>query len=216
MPRPALLPLVLLLGCAPVDDDKEALATRCDETRSPLGALDAASPLGVSGADAVALAGGTFTGVLEWETGSESALTLTVAPAETATFVESRPSSDGSIGTEEAAACASRVEVDVTVTLRTDDGLLDEVLEGTIAAYDATQATFWHDLSSPRGQVDLEDYAEDGATDIDARLDIVFGELTIDGDLEGTATYEDPDCEGDDCAVSASSFDVAEFELTRP
>ncbi|PRQ06596.1 hypothetical protein [Enhygromyxa salina] len=124
--------------------------------------------------------------------------------------VESVPS-DGS-----AATCVSRVELDVTLRLLSEDGYFDSELAAVLVAQIGEEG-----LEAPTVVREVEDLAELGSVKLDAvkpadpsalvyAVNFVFSTEGATGELGGVASYEEPGVDGD-TIVSAHVFKLFAF-----
>ena len=141
-------------GASLDDNDAEPSGSECDETVTVLDDLAAATSVGVAPqalADAVALPGDSVS--WSWAdpgmpaptefvittnaTPGETALTVSVASVGEARFVDSEPAEppNGQDSPSIYVECNDRVELDVTLAVATDDGMLAESAQGATLLY---------------------------------------------------------------------------------
>lgn len=146
-----LLSLPLGLACGDKDDDtggNEYWSPHCDVTETAL-AFDEVSPLGFSAAELATGIGSALSADLSWSAGGSTPLSLGLAWASDAVFVdlEEAPVPDGvtdvpAIGV----ICDDYLEVGATLSLDSDDGLLAESLSIDLQALQVDAATFSADV----------------------------------------------------------------------
>ena len=174
----------------------------CRDTRTPL-ELDEPSPLGFSPEDVLALAEGAHEVTLTYDPGQKG--TFHITPASTtanltmvverqgeAAFVESWPGPYSCYPPDSEEICPERVEVEVTVALRTDDGAFDERLPALLVAESPVvesptevRLTAPVDLGSLEGSfaVSAVDFEPSEATD--TTLQAAFGPGIFVGSVTG-------------------------------
>jgi hypothetical protein len=213
----ALSGLAGLTGCGDRDSDVVEMPY-CEETKTPITDLSAATALGFSAADLIALGTGDFTDTMSWVDGSTSPLALSVVAGD-AVWVESvavYPESDGStelIGVE----CLPRVEVAVTVSVSTEDGRLAEVggaaFSGALSSMAVGSASMTVPVDALAGTLDLASFApEDGYTDMSASFSYdVASDGTTSGSISAMYEYVEECPETDDCTASASMVEIGRW-----
>lgn len=176
----------------------------CDQTITMLSDLNAASPLGFSAADVLALAQANAETTIEWSSrggvtfGPESGtgtLTVDVEPRDTpARFVDRRPKSSGGRGEgpetlEDAPAigtvCADTVEIDVRVQLESGGGALDEQFDAVLRAKGPNVARMYVSRKAAELTGNLEaSLPNDPKSTLESvQFDIAFSELGPSGSL---------------------------------
>ncbi len=131
------------------DDGKEAGNSSCVETVTVLSDLEAATALGFSPAELIALAEGSRSAAMSWGEGvSESIATVKFGPESgegtltagiaykggEARHIASEPKDTGELSNPEWGDCVDRVEVDVEVTLDSAGGALAEKFTAPLRA----------------------------------------------------------------------------------
>ncbi len=139
------------------------LLTSCDATTSTLATNDTKSPLGFSAADILSLVAGDHTVSMEWL--GESDLTITPAPGKSMLhigvtaksakprFVQLDPKAGGAGGgtgiyQPAGDSCPDHVEIDVHVTLHSDDGGLAEAFDTTLSAENEKLISLSHTIAA--------------------------------------------------------------------
>ncbi len=140
----------------------------CEERGAVTLELDEQSTLGFSAADMLALADNAQDQTLNWHALSnvsvgpesgEQALTLEITSRGQARLVDYERKANGfEIGGE----CPDRLEVPVTLKLRSAQGALDESIETTLSARSAHVARIYHRLPADKIAGSLEVEAQDG------------------------------------------------------
>lgn len=198
-------------SAAPVPTD-EALVGCLPVTTTALGPDDP-SPLGFSANDVLAWADGTDAFDLTYADGSTTPATLSVSYSGGA--IEYRDnewmSAPGGSDAAPALGCEDDLQIEVTVSFRTDDGTFDESWTTRLTATVATRATLYNDLAAATGTFDPADYAPPGSTydsiraHFDAALESAGTTGTIDGQGEGTSGS------GPEGVAYAESFPIASW-----
>jgi hypothetical protein len=131
-----------LAGC---NRDTSAEGSSCDETRTAL-TMGETSPIGFSGSDVIGTVGHTYHETLVWDDGTTTGLTIGVSYKSGAVnYIDSEVSEDG--GMEGAyPICTDRLEIEVEVTFKTDDGAFDETWSVAMSAETADEASFSREL----------------------------------------------------------------------
>ncbi len=189
----------------------------CEDTPTVL-ALDEVSELGFSGQDMLDLAEGTFTEDLRYQLDPPLADTIVAVDvaydAGEVRFIHSEavyPETNGPTN-DIGVVCWDRMEVDVDVSLYTDDTLFAEDWDGvTLEAASESQVELYRSLDSFGGPFDLWDYADPDADEVRAFVEIRFDADGSHGALSGQASGAD-DCEpGETCAAWAETIDIASW-----
>lgn len=183
----------------------------CDPVESTTLGLDDDSPLGFSGADVLAVAGGEHTSTLRWAIGGTTALTVDVVHDGTVKFVEYEWVDDS--GQDIAALdCGDQLELGVTVSFATADGAFDESFVTRLDAVAGDAASLFEelDLDDLTGtyevttETDTSDY-----DDVTAWLTVDFAAAGWSGTVEGQGSGTDGS--GPDGTAYAEGFDIAEW-----
>lgn len=180
--RAACLALPLLAAACDDRNDGVGDGPHCEDTVTDL-ALDAASPLGFSGAEVQALGEGTHAATFTWYDDTVSDLTLVVTGAGAAArYVDSEAVYPDHGGATPAIGivCDDRVEVDVAIDFDTSGGAFAETWDTVLSATTLDAAT-WH--------VDLDPAAIAGTFDFDARL-AETGEDYDDSSLWASGSFD--------------------------
>jgi len=214
------LPLVVLWACSgggPDDpsstdtDTDEVSGPHCEDTPTVV-ALDEVTPLGFAASELAAWAEGTHAETFVYAEGGSTPLTLAVTVGPEARYVTSVAvyPDDGTqpaIGVE----CFDRVEVDLSVSLETDDGAFDEGFDTTLQSMDGLSAEWFATLDPGAlgGSYDLDDPEVDWSERklfVQASFDAEGSSGSIAGQLSGQ-----DDCEGPDCAAWAMNVEVGHW-----
>lgn len=172
MLRHILLPALVLASSLPAcdfsredpDDGLEASGNGCVDTVTVLGGVEAASALGFSAADVLAVAEGSHASTMTWGEGMlEGPVHVTFGPESGAgeltvgvaynggevRFIDSKPE-EGGEGGEAAlggyAECENRLEVDVDVTVTSAGGAFAEAFTAPLAATSRGIGRISHDV----------------------------------------------------------------------
>jgi hypothetical protein len=211
----------LLVGCFEGDKNTLEDGPYCEDTPTVVG-LDEVTALGFSGADLLLLAEGEHAETLTWaETGATTPVAVGVAYAEgEVRFVDSvavYPEGDGetpAIGVE----CFARVEVDVTLTIATEDGALDESFALSLGSQDGLTTTAWYsfDHEELNGSYEFTLMDPSEYDSVQHGLSVSFEEGASRGEITAQAEGCDDDCSGDECTCWASIDTVAYWESEEP
>lgn len=215
--------LLALAGC-----NDGGGGARCVETSRTL-EVDEETPYGPTAAEVLAAVEGERTGTLTWRGGSEE---MEVSPAEGTTEVTVAfthdPQDDevryvdsvqeGGSGTERL-ACASWLEIDGTLTMRTADGSLDEswgvttitdgVDETARVSLELTEVGLEGNLSA--SPTDPEEWAADGL-----RLSLHLDASETRGDIDAWTASEPVDEEDGTTSAHGLNVPVADFTAAAP
>jgi hypothetical protein len=169
-----------------------------------LASVDTDTPLGFSAADILAFAGGSHEVTIRWNPsefasyGPESgdhALTITLSHDDgEIRFVEPKENNgdgDNHLGSLlPTAPCSEWLEIDVTVTLKSDGGALDESFETTLMARSPLQAIASHQLKHDQvmGGFEITDVRIEGFMLAQLQLSMTFTPLGSSGNL--SAVFE--------------------------
>ena len=184
-------------------EDGPSIAVCVEECRDERTALelDEPSPLGFSPEDVLAVAEGTHEAALTYSSSQEGAFQLTPGGTSTtltmvlertgnATFVQSWPGPDSCYPADSQEICPDRLEVEVTVSLTTEDGAFDEQFAALLVAKSPGETT----LTVP---LDLESLAGSFAVEVDndgktalTTLDSVFAAGVFAGSVTGLLQLE--------------------------
>ncbi len=208
-----LRPLLLLAVACGGDRDSSTHGEMpyCDDTRTEL-ALDAVTPLGFSGADLVAGIPATETATLTWADDATTALTLTFAPGDRATHVDSEAVyPEGGEGPAIGIECPDRVEVGGGFTFTTADGAFAESWEVAVRGTEpAPLLRVELDLDGLSGTFDLVPFVTaEGWDDLSAAIEVSWADGASAGVIEGQASGSGPCEDDDDCTAWSESVDVA-------
>ena len=143
-----LLMTLGLLACAPEEEQPEPPGQiggepyECKPKSTQTLGIEEASPLGFSAADILDFAQSTHDAGFVWNAGGSTPMTLTVAAPSEVRFadLELAPVGDPELYGE--IACANHLELDVIVTLDTEDGAFAESLELTLVAASTSRTAF--------------------------------------------------------------------------
>jgi hypothetical protein len=205
----------LIVGCFEGNDkDFEATGPHCEDTPTVL-TLEEASSLGFSGADLLALASGVHSETLSWASGGSTPVTVTVTWGEgEVRFMDSEAVyPDTGLTMDIGIECQDYLEVDVALTIATEDGALDESFDLALRSDEGTtvSASVQLDHTQMNGSYEftLMDPSEyDSVTHF---LDVAFDETGCSGEFMAQAEGCDDDCTGDECTCWASNDTVATF-----
>jgi hypothetical protein len=167
----------------------------------------------------LALAEGEFAETLTWlADDATTPLAVSVAYAEgEVRFIDSvAVYPDQGVLTEDIGVlCYASVEVDVTLSITTEDGALDESFELAISSMDGLEIgageTFHHDDMVGSYEFTLMDPSE--YDDVNHSLHVNFDEAGCSGSFEAQAEGCDDGCTGDECTCWASMDTVASWPL---
>lgn len=189
--RSALAPLFLLaplgafvIGCSPVDADKaEPAYGACTPAPSPLAVTETA-PNGQVPASLLASVPATLSVPFLYEGGATTGIALTFDPAgATARWVDMVEDAPGE-GPSATIACLDVLEIDLPLTLTTEDGAF--AFSGTltfVAAEDGSlEATTRLPTASMSGSYDWSAHGDETTDTIEAELNV---HLLADGTSEG-------------------------------
>jgi len=199
----------------------------CDETPTTLASIDDVAPTGLTARELLDLAIGTHTYELRWHPSraqqparidtvpmvESSPLTLTVAHhGGGIRHIDNQvvePKRGNTV--DLAVTCDPRLEVDVEVSLRTEDGALDEhwmlPLSRTVGLNGESATTLHHKID-PRelqGSLQLTAFDPPDPDDVTLVFDIAFGPDFIDGRLTTQLIFESKKW------VTATETDLAEW-----
>ncbi len=189
----------VMVGCAgtePLDGGQYGEeGTRCEAvSRAPL-AADEVSALGFAPQDLLALVGPPETVTLTWAEGGTTELALEVVADGAMELVDYELATED--GSEPAIdlGCADLVELEVTFSFATADGVLDESVATRLASADGLVASAWVDLDEPRGTFDAWDYAPAGNDwdDLRAWVAAEWSTAGASGVVEGQGSGTDGD-----------------------
>jgi len=178
----------ILLGC-PV----QSWTPYCEETRTQV-QLDEATGFGFTAAELFAAYSDSWSGVVALDSGEELRLSMQLeAAGDVVVVVDSYPADvpDGiDFINEVDLSCIPTLQAPLQATLRTEDGRLDERLNGTLTARSLEYGTFrgTQDLELFNGSWDLEtidrDFTRDEFLVVDAELESGGnrGRVGIEGD----------------------------------
>ncbi len=182
-------------------------APYCENTATVLG-LDEISPLGFTGLELLELAEGTHQETFHYELDQDrdsSPLTFSIHhDGGEVRYITSEAIHLDSAGTamDIDVECPDRVEIDVRVSLNTEDGLFDEAwepltLQGSSPDYARVQVS----LDAFSGALELRDYASTDADEVQATVYVGFDDTGSYGDISGHASgTEDCDDSDETCA----------------
>ncbi|MFH1468093.1 MAG: hypothetical protein ABIO70_27145 [Pseudomonadota bacterium] len=204
---------LLLLGACSEKAAEDYAGPHCEDTPTVI-TLEEATALGFSGADVLALAEGIRDETLTW-TADESTtpvhVTVTYDAGEVR-FVDSEPvypeGEDGAIQ-DIAVVCDDRVEVDVTVTVVTDDGGFDEAWDVALASIDGLSAGASVDLESFTGSFTYDTSELGEYEELSYNVMLGFDEAGASGDAFAQAQGCEEDCDEDECTCWASQDPIA-------
>jgi hypothetical protein len=196
-------------GSEPWNGATGAASVACEAVATtPLGPDDE-SPLGFTPADFQDFTLGDHALRLTWAAGGDVHLTLSVAAAGDASFVDYEVATTGT-GPVAAIGCADDVELPATVDFATDDGSFDERWDVVVTSLTGADAAFYHqlDLASLGGtytvtEVDPTLY-DAVRVFVDGRFDANGPFGTVSGQAEDDGDPSDPSG-----VASATLFDVA-------
>lgn len=210
-----LLPAVALVGCPQPANDEGAY---CKDTATVL-TMDEVSELGFSGADVLDNVEGLHDSTLTWTLdGDTTELIMDVLyDGGEARFIVSEAvyPDDGGMENDMEIICDDRVEIDVAVTLSTDDLVLDESWTVALRALDATAASFLlYDLD-PTDFTGTYDFMAFDPAEWDEVVTSISAGVNADGafgTMDETASKVE-DIDGPDSAATASLKNIAEWPL---
>ncbi len=190
-------------GCSN-EDDTNAMGqgSGCVDTTVEVVA-DQVTDLGFSAEDILGFASGEFQDTFAYTAGGTTNLTLNVALDGTLVrYVESEPDLSGEeTGLGMAPVCEDRLEIDVTVTFVTEDGMFNETWDATLIATSADAAWFNLEVDPDglQGAYTLE--PPEGASENDVGVIVVSASFDPSG-TQGTVSAQ----------FSGSSEDTEEGE----
>lgn len=185
----------------------------CEVTVEDLPTMDAVSPIGLSGEDVVRFAEGMHMAAMRWSPENplgievelnvmnpSSTLTTVVEVTGPARYVDSTKVVPDPANDE--IWCFSSVEVDVAVTMDTEDGSLNEEWEATLVQLESdpvdnpdqdTELRFEIPLDELQGQLEVVDISPAGAKLLDDPMDvnITFNSSGFSGEIR--LTIDEPD-----------------------
>lgn len=216
------------LGAADPNDGGqfgEEAGARCEAVgATPLGA-DEVSALGFAPQALLDLAVGTHADTLAWaQLGTTTGVTLTVSHDGGAMeLVDYEVVSEGGSGgmepaIEPALFCADQVEIEVAVSLTTDDGAFAESWTVRLAAAEAARASFSRELDAVSGTFDPWDHAPAGNTydTMRAWVDVAFDAAGASGVISGQGEgVEGGDRMDPDSVAYAESVDIGSWGAPR-
>lgn len=217
------------VGCAgtstgnPWEDPGEnATSGMCEEVKTALPSLDAASPLGFSAGEMLALAHGSEEVSLEWVPNSAvtfgpeqgaGALSVSVQPHDGGKprYVDRTPKAqrggaEPAIGSAATGGlCPDGVELDVIVEIASRGGALDERFESVLRATSASVARIYQQRKAPElgGSLEVALKTDSSAKLETAIFDLKFSELGPSGSLDLTFKPPAPSGSGENSSVSS-------------
>lgn len=204
--------LATLIGCDGGQTGDEG--ARCDPASTTDLALDEASPLGFSGADVLAVAGGAHEATLTWEIGGTTGLEVEVVHDGTVKFVEYEWIDDS--GQDIAAlGCDDQVELGATLSFATADGAFAESVDTRLDATAGDAASLFEELDLDALTGTYAVTTETDTSDFDAIrafLSITFESDGWSGEVEGQG--EGTTGDGPDDAAYAEGFGIATWNAT--
>jgi hypothetical protein len=202
----------------PGDGGGTPMMATCRPQSTNVLTLDENSPLGFSGQDVLDNAGAEHHVALRWATGATTRLHVSVVYANGAVRFK-----DNTWGAPDGDAdglmaqrawfmnCADTVEVEVQLTIRTDDGTLNDTVTATLIAEQARESRWHLDLDGIAGSLDPERFAprDENYDSVRAWLDATFNRGQLAGKIDGQAAG------ADDAIAWAVQFDIASFGARR-
>jgi len=167
--------------------------------------LDGTTPAGTAVSDIVNILDGVHEAPLTWADDTTTDLTVTITDVTNPRHQDFEVSSDGS-GPMIDMACNDQVVVDLTLSIVTADGQLNESLAHTATLIDGdVSPTLLVDLTEPTGSLNPADWAEEGADEVTASLSAQWSENGIEGVIDGMETSVSGGI------ALAMRFDIASF-----
>ena len=144
------------------------------------------TPAGISAAEILTFAR-SFDGSLQWMDGSKTVIRVAIAPGDRATWLEmDGDPADGAVANE---FCPDSLAIPARLTVRTDDGALDEIVEAKLVASgsDLVVVSFRIPAARVAGRV-LENHTppDPGAGWTFVEFDLSFTTGWSNGDVSGT------------------------------
>ncbi len=212
IPWLATLPLLALIAC---DGNLDEAAGGCDETATEL-AVDEVSALGFAADELLANIAGPRNEILEWTDGAQTGILVEMVNNGAVHYVDSEPkASEGGMEDAAAALCEDRIEVDAQVIVSTDDGLLDETLDVTLTADEATSADFYLSDLTPDDLNGTYDYREIDMAQYDTFAISIHGAIGIDsswGQISEFGEYEE-EGDGDSGVAMAENIETGAWPV---
>lgn len=206
MHRWLLVPLVLTTACTlgtdPDDGGQigEESGARCEAVGRTALAVDEESALGFAPQALVDLAVGSTTSTLDWADGTSTPLVEDVVVTGAMELVDyeviDTGTGDGTqTAMEMALWCPDQVEIEVTLSLTTDDGRLAESVATRLQASEVDLVTAWMTLDQPQGTFDAWDFAPAGNDydDMRAWIDLTWDASGASGVVHGQGEGTDGD-----------------------
>lgn len=184
----------------------------CDPVATTVLAMTDTSALGFSGADVMAVAGGSHRADLTWQVGGQTPLTVSVTGDGTVALVDY--AIVGNTGNEAALDCEDQLELGVAVTVATDDGGFDESFTAVLGARLADDARVSQllDLGAMGGTYAVTSEIDQSRFDeVRAWIDMAFDSGGWRGTVSGQGAGTDPN---DPDVAFAESFDIARWNAT--
>ncbi len=205
-----LIALSLILGaCAP---DKGQVGEEnffCDTVATERLLVDEPSSLGFTAIDILQFSDGSHSGVLRWSDATEANLTIIVEHSGVTNHLTRAWNDDQENLTSglSDSDCSDQMELELTVTMRTDDGSLDETWMLSLYAETAMEASLSQTLTSFNGSLDIRSFTPAGEfDDLQAYLEVSFSSATgISGTITGQGEHSSSD------TVAVELFDIAFF-----
>ncbi len=220
MPVPTkFIPLLFVLfnACAPDNGQVGEETVFCEVYASESLQPQQNSALGFSPATISSFVSGMHNGTLRWASAEEGDFSITMEFTGTANFLSrafgGEPSDDG-IEPQFDLGCPDVVDLEMMVTLVSNDGRLNESWLVHLLAPSSVEASFSRELDELAGSLDIVSFApSDDAVRYSVNVDVAFqdGSLPgspVSGRIVGQSENQDT---GD--TVSATSFDIASFEF---
>lgn len=192
-------------------DDTAGEGAHCEDTVTDV-AFDEVTALGFAADAVVALADGAHAETMRWASGDSSPLAVTVTVGTTARMVDSEAVYPPGTTVDIGLYCEDRVELDATLQLVSDDGLLDETLEGALVSIDGLSALFYATLEPDGlgGSLQMDDFMtetldyDERSLSLSASFDSEGSSGWLSGIVSGTGDCE----EGENCTAWSGSFEI--------
>lgn len=217
--RPIGLCALALVACKPEKNTGDTGADlSCSEDVTQL-SVEQDSPLGFAARDINTLTSGDHDATLTWAQGGTTGLRVRATYADgDIRYIERALEGGGDAELTDTAGadelCPDTLEIDIDLTLETDDGALDEKWAATLVATAADSAAFSYTFD-PLDLNGTYDVATDlDVTDYDTLEGVAAGTIDLSGTtgtLSGQASGQEDCPEGDECSAWSSRFEIGSW-----
>jgi hypothetical protein len=205
--------LALAVGCTGLGGKTEDTYPSCAETRTAL-PLDEVTALGFSAEQLLARLPAAEAVVFTYEDGATTDADPAFAPDGAASWVDSEAVYPEGTSPAIGVICDDYVEVQVSWTFATVDGVFDEVFDSPLRAttLEAAGLSGELDLGQPGGTFAIDDYTDEtGYDEARASVRVVVGDGSTSGVVEGQVSGGG-DCEdGEVCTAWAATVAVGSW-----